>query len=832
MVFSEFSVIRAQQQVSIQEFAYAQRVEDAVESIAYSIFEEAESEMSSSRHGSINRSAIRAIKPGSEKAMLDLPNVLGMRTKKRSRGEMHELMEQDLHIYVKWQERKKLENEICRWLLTIDIDERNRIYYEIQQFLQNESVKELNLSNCKIKTFPSWLTRDVFAARLKGLDISHNELVVLPNDICRLQALEDLDINYNNLEKLPDGICRLINLKYLNLECNRLNELPEAIGLLQNLEILNVGGKGSAEGLRRSDLNLEENEEDHDNKLKKLPNSIFQLRKLIELDVSYNQLEEISNELIQLISLESLGIDGNIFKIFPNVVCCLYQLISLDVSHNDIKRLPDEIERLTQLRFLKATHNPFDDEDWIPAGIGQLYALETLDLEGDKGCRSGIRLPDEIGNLNALKYLNVSDNGLVELPASIGNLRSLETLTISCNEITELPDEIGNLQKLKELHAPYNQISELPESITQLPDLAKLFVVFNQLSRLPDDIAQLRHLTHLDVSGNPTLHGLPEGITDLPSHCTIDLGEEAGAEDSSCSLSLAVLSRLEETIQQPGYAGPRFTYSRADRPFNQPLKPLATLLQELEERGDQAGIAAYLNAFFAQESAENQRSLGMWLSRLDAMQDYKSAQKWLVNNVLKYLHLAANDPKFRETFYATIKGAETTCGDRMALSIIHLGIAYKLEQPMEIRELAEFLKRGVWAMSLLEQCARDRIPSLRFFDEIEVYLGLPIKLKNALRLPIDVNDMLYFQSSALTKEHLRAAYASVSRTIKEKKALYAFLITQDKWKEVLVKQVPKRYRAILENHNKALNKEDVDYEKVHAVLEQKLMALTCEVLAA
>lgn len=58
---------------------------------------------------------------------------------------------------------------------------------------------------------------------------------------------------------------------------------------------------------------------------------------------------------------------------------------------------------------------------------------------------------------------------------------------------------------------------------------------------------------------------------------------------------------------------------------------------------------------------------------------------------------------------------------------------------------------------MLETIARNKIPTLSFFDELKVYLGYPIKLKQQLDIPIDAQGMLYFSCSVLKPKDLQEA---------------------------------------------------------------------------
>ena len=67
-------------------------------------------------------------------------------------------------------------------------------------------------------------------------------------------------------------------------------------------------------------------------------------------------------------------------------------------------------------------------------------------------------LPDAIGSLGKLKYLDVWANKIASLPATIGSLRELNHLNALRNRLTSLPSAI-----LRFLILQGNDISELNE---------------------------------------------------------------------------------------------------------------------------------------------------------------------------------------------------------------------------------------------------------------------------------------------------------------------------------------------------------------------------------
>jgi Leucine-rich repeat (LRR) protein len=70
-------------------------------------------------------------------------------------------------------------------------------------------------------------------------------------------------------------------------------------------------------------------------------------------------------------------------------------------------------------------------------------------------------LPDSIGKLKNLKWLNVSNNDITELPWGIGDLESLEELTIDFCPIEYLPESIKKLKShLKRINSSATKISK------------------------------------------------------------------------------------------------------------------------------------------------------------------------------------------------------------------------------------------------------------------------------------------------------------------------------------------------------------------------------------
>ncbi|KAL5078090.1 hypothetical protein RYX36_017074 [Vicia faba] len=143
-------------------------------------------------------------------------------------------------------------------------------------------------------------------------------------------------------------------------------------------------------------------------------------------------------------------------KVVDDLLPLFKRLRVLSLSkYTNITKLPDSIGNLVQLRYLDLSHT---DIKCLPDTVCNLYNLQTLILFY---CQYLTELPVHMGNLISLRHLDISMTDIKELPMEIGGLENLQTLTVflvgkrheglSIKELEKFPNLQGKFT-IKNLH--------------------------------------------------------------------------------------------------------------------------------------------------------------------------------------------------------------------------------------------------------------------------------------------------------------------------------------------------------------------------------------------
>lgn len=158
--------------------------------------------------------------------------------------------------------------------------------------------------------------------------------------------------------------------------------------------------------------------------------------------------------------------------------------------------------------------------------------LETskMGCSGRKSCRyalltdpsSPLKLHvSSPAKLRALRYLGY---GRIELcGAGFSSAKYLHVLDLSECYIPKLPNCIGDLKHLRYLNARGIQEEEIPACITKLCKLIYLNLGGSLITALPESIGELKCLMHLDLSSCWKIVKLPKSFVDLKELVHLDL---------------------------------------------------------------------------------------------------------------------------------------------------------------------------------------------------------------------------------------------------------------------------------------------------------------------
>ncbi|KAJ0794695.1 putative TIR domain, P-loop containing nucleoside triphosphate hydrolase [Helianthus annuus] len=327
--------------------------------------------------------------------------------------------------------------------------------------------------------------------------------------------LVELDMSYSKIEQLWVGGKVLKNLKSIILSSSKLRTLD--LGLTPNLVSLDLEYCLDLVELhvpvgclkRLTDLNLREC------KRLKYFSFIKDLESLKTLDVSGLHLKEFQDIILSHShsNLQQLKFGGNDIDNLPSSIGNLHKLVNLSIERcSKLKSLPGSICSLQRLRVLSPVHCGIEE---LPEDIGQLECLEWLNLSYSKVKH----LPDSICKLKNLKTLVLEGCKVLKLPEDVGQIDSLNKLDLRLSKIRDIPSSICKLKHLKELNLfECFELEKLPENLGDIESLCDLDLKgLRKIRDVPSSICKLIHLKELDLSDCSNLMKLPENLGDIES---------------------------------------------------------------------------------------------------------------------------------------------------------------------------------------------------------------------------------------------------------------------------------------------------------------------------
>ncbi|KAK9666482.1 hypothetical protein RND81_14G187700 [Saponaria officinalis] len=170
----------------------------------------------------------------------------------------------------------------------------------------------------------------------------------------------------------------------------------------------------------------------------------------------------------------------------------------------------------------------------------ETLALETSVFQLDQKIRhlsiSNVGASSCFGEMKKLRTFlrNISPSFLPEANESnvnmiCSNMRRLRVLDLSCFGLKFLPNTLGSLLHLRYLNLSDNyHLTILPESITKLQNLLVLDLTYSSVRELPKGLRNLHNLRHLELSGCTSLTHMPVGMGSMVSLQTLSMFVVAG----------------------------------------------------------------------------------------------------------------------------------------------------------------------------------------------------------------------------------------------------------------------------------------------------------------
>ncbi|KAM3734621.1 hypothetical protein ACB098_10G029300 [Castanea mollissima] len=323
-----------------------------------------------------------------------------------------------------------------------------------------------------------------------------------------------LDLSSNYLYgsiNSSSSLFHLVHLQMLNLADNYFSysQIPPSIRYLSNLTYLNLSMSHFSS---------------------QIPLEIFELSKLVSLDLGFNQLKLHKPSLKSLVeNLTSLKLlylrEADISSPVPHILANLSSLTNLDLGGCGLYgEFPSQIFKLPNLQVLFVGHNP-NLTGYLPE-FHSHSPLQSLILvyTGFSG-----KLPDSIGNLKSLYELNIGAcyfSGLI--PTSLGNLTNLINLRLSTNNFGgQIPFSLANLTQLSHLDLSYNAFS--PQTLTWLGKQTKLTILIleavNLYGVIPPSLKNMTQLAKLSLLSNHLTGQIPSWLVNLTHLTTLFLND-------------------------------------------------------------------------------------------------------------------------------------------------------------------------------------------------------------------------------------------------------------------------------------------------------------------
>jgi len=337
--------------------------------------------------------------------------------------------------------------------------------------------------------------------------------------------IKTLNFMYYELVDLPNKFKEFKKVRNVYLTLNKLYTVPMCVYTFKCLQVLDISYNNIQElsphigcCIDLRELNIS------NNNLSVLPDEIKYLKKLKTLIASGNKFTEIPSQIEYLSKLKRLDFSKNKITTITPKIQYVYKLHSLNLSFNEIRYITRKLSLLKHLKIVLLQNNKIARF----TNLSDLYSCKYINISFNKFASTlnlfdylpinlstlictfnnikSIKVPRQ--TFNYLTYLEFNSNPIKEFPKHFFNyMPNLNIITLNYCPITQLYDDFYHLRQLKLLTINYTLINDI-HLIYNLTNLLYCDLSFNLLTNIPDNISTLQKLLYFNISSN--------NITNLP----------------------------------------------------------------------------------------------------------------------------------------------------------------------------------------------------------------------------------------------------------------------------------------------------------------------------
>lgn len=310
--------------------------------------------------------------------------------------------------------------------------------------------------------------------RLLYLNVSNNQLTVLPEGIDQLQELRTLDLHSNNLKSLPAEIWNLPSLLELNVSSNLLTSFP----------------KSKAQGSSVGSIEMAQRFTNASRQGSQTP-----MPSLPPLFNSFNGTFDFNGDT-------RAGDDGR----RPS-------------ERSESSSMPSPCEGASR----RGSAAPLAPPHLASAANADIVSFH---MEQDSSYLGSELKPSCPPLALCLTSLRAADNRLTDdCLWEISGLFQLQLLNLSYNELMDIPSgTLSRLQRLRELYLSGNSLANLiQDDLEKLQSLRVLHANLNKMHSLPPELGKIAHLQVFDVGSNSLRYNINNWPYDWNWHYNLEL---------------------------------------------------------------------------------------------------------------------------------------------------------------------------------------------------------------------------------------------------------------------------------------------------------------------